>query len=260
MIHRLYLRSILGTLAGLLIASHFALKLVPIPSALLRPPIQSISLLDRNGIPLRETRVAERFSHEVTLEEVPRNAIAAILAAEDKRFFSHRGIDWLATSRALVAGLTHGRIVSGASTITQQLVKISNRRPRTLRAKVIESVTALRLEQLWSKDQILEAYLNRLDFGNLNIGLAAAADYYFGKPVSDLSDAEAAFLAGLPKNPRKLNPHLATDAARRRQMTVLERMRGNQQLDTARYERAVAETLALRPPQRRFNAPHFVEM
>jgi penicillin-binding protein 1C len=251
---------IAATLACLIVVGHFALKLVPIPSALLRPPIQSIALLDRNGIPLRETRVAERFSHELALNEVPRNVIDAILAAEDKRFYSHHGIDWLATGRALAAGLTHGRIVSGASTITQQLVKISERRPRTWRAKIIESVTALRLEQKWSKDQILAAYLNRLDFGNLNIGLAAAADYYFGKPVSDLSDAEAAFLAGLPKNPRKLNPHVAAESARRRQLTVLARMRANRLLDAARYERAVAETLALRPPQRRFRAPHFVEM
>src|SRR3954465_10632165 len=231
MIRRLYLRSILVTLAGLLIAGHFGLSLVPVPSALLRPPIQSIALLDRNGIPLRETRVAERFSHELTLTEVPRNAINALLAAEDKRFYSHRGIDWLATSRAVVSGLAHGRITSGASTITQQLVKISDHRPRTFRAKLIESITALRLEQLWSKDKILAAYLNRLDFGNLNIGLAAAADYYFAKPGCDLSDAEAAFRAGLPKNPRRLNPHVAPEAARRRQITVLDRMRSNHQLD-----------------------------
>ena len=257
---RLYPGSIVATLGVLLIAGHFALTLVPIPPALLRPPIQSIALLDRNGIPLRESRVAERFSHELALADVPPHVVAAVLAAEDKRFFSHHGIDWLATGRALVAGLTHGRIVSGASTITQQLVKISNRRPRSLRAKLIESLTALRLEQSWTKEQILTAYLNRLDFGNLNIGLAAAADYYFGKPVSDLSEAEAAFLAGLPRNPRKLNPHVAPDAARRRQVTVLERMRANRQLDSAHFDRAIAETLALRPPQRRFRAPHFVEM
>src|SRR2546423_2514751 len=256
---RFYLGSI-ATFSGLLIAGHFAMNLVPIPRALLLPPVQSIALLDRNGIPLRETRVAERFSHALALEEVPRRVIDAVLAAEDKRFYSHHGIDWLATGRAIAAGLTQGHIVSGASTITQQLVKISERRPRTWRAKIIESVTALRLEQSWSKDQILAAYLNRLDFGNLNIGLAAAADYYFGKPVADLSDAEAAFLAGLPKNPRKLNPHVAPGAARRRQLIVLERMRGNGSLDAVRYDRAVTESLTLRPPQRRFRAPHFVEM
>ena len=252
--------SILATLAVLLIAGEFGLKFIPIPAPLLRPPVQSIALLDRYGIPLREARVNERFSHELALEEVPRSVLDAVLAAEDKRFYSHHGIDWLAAGRATLAGLRHGHIVSGASTITQQLVKISARRPRTLCAKLIEALTALRLEQTWSKEQILAAYLNRLDFGNLNIGLASAADYYFGKPVSDLSDAEAAFLAGLPKNPRKLNPHVAPDAARRRQLTVLDRMRANHQLDPARYDVAVAEPLTLRPPQRRFRAPHFVEM
>jgi penicillin-binding protein 1C len=241
-------------------AGEIGLRFVPLPPALLRPPVQSIALLDRNGIPLREARVAERFSRELTLEEVPSHVIDAVLAAEDKRFFRHRGIDWLAAVRAAVTGLSHGRITSGASTITQQLVKISERRPRTLRAKLIESATALRLEQLWSKDQILAAYLNRLDFGNLNIGLSSAADYYFDKPVADLSDAEAAFLAGLPKNPRKLNPHVALAAARDRQETVLRRMHANGRLDSSRFERARGEVLALRPPARRFRAPHFVEL
>ncbi len=243
-----------------LVAEQLSLRFVPLPPALLRPPVQSIALLDRNGIPLREARVAERFSHELALDEVPRHVIDAVLAAEDKRFFRHHGIDWLASLRAVVTGLGHGRITSGASTITQQLVKISERRPRTFRAKLIEAATALRLEQLWSKDKILAAYLNRLDFGNLNIGLAAAADYYFDKPVADLSDAEAAFLAGLPKNPRKLNPHVALEAARRRQATVLRRMQTNGWLDASRFERAQGESLALRPPARRFRAPHFVEL
>lgn len=257
---RLSLSSVVATAAGLMVAAHLAVRLVPIPASLLRPPVQSIVLLDRTGIPLREARVAERFSRELALEEVPRHVIDAVLAAEDKRFHSHHGIDWLATARAALAGLSRGRIVSGASTISQQLIKISERRPRTLRAKMIESITALRLEQSWSKEQILAAYLNRLDFGNLNIGLAAAADYYFAKPVSDLSDGEAAFLAGLPRNPRKLNPHVAPEAARRRQLTVLQRMQTNGRLDAARYEVAAREPLALRPPQRRFRAPHFVEM
>src|SRR2546423_7649402 len=117
--------SIVATFAVLLVAAYFALRLVPIPPALQRPPVQSIALLDRNGIPLREARVAERFSHELALEDVPRNVIDAVLAAEDKRFYSHPGIDWLAAGRAGVEGLKHGHIVSGASTITPQLVQIS---------------------------------------------------------------------------------------------------------------------------------------
>ena len=259
-IRRFYPGSIVATLAALIALAEFGPRLVPIPAALLHPPVQSVALLDRTGIPLREARVAERFSRELSLDEVPRHVIDAIVAAEDKRFYSHHGIDWLATGRAVVTGLTRGRIVSGASTITQQLIKISARRPRTFPAKIIESLAALRLEQSWSKEQILAAYLNRLDFGNLNIGLSAAADYYFGKPVSDLSDAEAAFLAGLPRNPRRLNPNVAPDAARRRQIIVLTRMRANGFIDESRYQLAAAESLTLRTPQRRFRAPHFVEM
>ena len=246
--------------AVLLIVALIALRFVPIPAALLQPPVQSIALVDRNGTPLRDARVEERFSRELTIDEIPRHVINAILAAEDKRFFQHAGVDWLATARALTNGLTTGRITSGASTITQQLVKISERRPRTFRTKLIESATALRIEQAWPKERILCAYLNRVDFGNLNIGLAAAADYYFGKPVADLSEAEAALLAGLPRNPRRLNPHVALERARARQQTVLQRMQENGSLDAARFEIAAAEPLQLRPPRRRFRAPHFTEL
>jgi penicillin-binding protein 1C len=254
------LRFVAGSIVVLLLVAWIALRFVPIPAPLLRPPVQSIALVDRNGIPLRETRVEERFSRELTPSQIPPHVVAAILAAEDKRFFTHHGIDWLATGRAFVSGVWHGHFGSGASTITQQLVKIAEHRPRTLRTKIIEAITALRLEQSWSKDRILVAYLNRIDFGNLNIGLATAADYYFGKPVSDLSEAEAAFLAGLPKNPRKLNPHVAMAAARARQETVLHRMRESGALDASRYEIAMSESLRLRPPRRLFRAPHFVDL
>ena len=236
------------------------LRLIPIPSALLRPPVQSITLVDRYGTPLRDARVEERFSREIAIAEVPRHVIHAILAAEDKRFYQHSGIDWIATARALANGVTHGRITSGASTITQQLVKITEHRPRNLRTKLIDSAVALRIEQLWTKDEILAAYLNRVDFGNLNIGLAAAADYYFGKPVADLSEAEGALLAGLPRNPRKLNPHVALERAQRRQQTVLRRMLENGALDASRYELAAAEPLQVRSPRRRFRAPHFTDL
>ena len=256
---RLCARSFLAATFLVLVAT-FALRFVPIPPALLQPPIQSVALLDRHGTALRDARVEERFSRELTIEQIPQHVRNAVLAAEDKRFLSHRGVDWLATGRALGNALLRGHVTSGASTITQQLVKIAHRRPRTLRTKMIESATALRLEQTWSKDQILCAYLNRVDFGNLNIGLAAAADYYFGKPVADLSEAEAALLAGLPRNPRRLNPHIAPEGARVRQQVVLRRMHENGWIDTARYELAANEALQLRPPRRRFRAPHFTEL
>ncbi len=202
----------------------------------------------------------ERFNRELTIEQVPLRVRHAVLAAEDKRFYQHRGVDWLATLRALGRGIARGRVTSGASTITQQLVKIAQPRPRTWRTKLIEAATALRLEQVWSKDRILSEYLNRVDFGNLNVGLAAAADFYFGKPVVDLSAAEGAFLAGLPRNPRRLNPHGALEKAVGRQQTVLRRMEESGWLDARSGAQARAEPLRLLSPRRLFRAPHFTEL
>lgn len=235
-----------------------AVRLTPIPAALLAPPKQSIEITDRHGATLRENPVETHFAREIA--DVPRPLIDAILAAEDKRFFSHRGVDWIATARASWSSVRQGRVASGASTITQQLVKLAQPRARTLRTKMVESLTALHLEQRFSKEQILVAYLNRVDFGNLNIGVASAAQHYFGKPLADLSDAEAALLAGLPKNPRRLNPNTALAAARCRQQTVLRRMRDNGAITLERYERAMEEPLRLRAPRRLFRAPHFVDL
>lgn len=246
-------------LAVALLLAWLGLKLVPLPPVLLAPAVQSREFTDRHGVTLREVRVEERFAREITLAEVPPRMVHAMLAAEDKRYFQHGGVDFLAIGRAAWSNATHRRVTSGASTITQQLVKISDPRPRTFSTKCLEAARAIRLEQLWRKEQILAAYLNRIDFGNLNIGIASAANYYFGKPLADLSDAEAAFLAGLPKNPTRLNPHKATRAAKRRQETVLARMEKAGWLTIDESARARAEMLHLQAPQRLFRAPHFVD-
>jgi len=248
------------TLLALFVAAWLGLKFVPVPEALLRTPPVSVEFTDRTGKTLRETRVDERFRREVAYREIPTNVIHAMLAAEDKRFFSHSGVDWLAAARAAVSSVREGRKTSGASTISQQLIKISVPRPRTWTTKLIEMAGALRLEQLWTKEEILAAYLNRLDFGNLNFGVAAAANYYFGKPLSDLSNAEAALLAGLPLNSSRLNPHTNPAGAKRRQETVLRRMRDAGWLAQEEYERAVAEPLRYEKLGRVFNAPHFVDL
>ena len=250
-------RGVAATVLALALCAWLGLKCVPIPSALERPPVQSRELLDRRGQTLREVRADERFSREVRFDEVPAHVVHALLAAEDKRFFQHHGVDVLAMARAVWKS---GQVRSGASTITQQLVKLAQPRPRTLRTKEIEAVTALRLEQLWTKEKIFAEYANRLDFGNLNIGIASAANYYFGKPLADLSDAEAAFLAGLPKNPRRLNPHIARVAAQRRQQTVLRRMQTAAWLTAEQFDRASAEPLRLLAQRRVFHAPHFVDL
>ncbi len=244
--------------AVLIIAAWIGLKFVPVPEALLRRATESLEFVDRNGETLREARVEERFRREAG--EIPQIVIRAAMAAEDKRFYSHSGVDWLAAGRAAWSSVRAGRKTSGASTITQQLIKLSVPRERTWGTKFVEMATALRLEQLWTKQEILAAYLNRLDFGNVNYGVVVAANYYFGKPLSDLSDAEAALLMGLPLNPSRLNPHTNMAGAKRRQETVLRRMRENDWLSAEQFERAMAEPIHIQTARRIFHAPHFVEL
>lgn len=259
-LRRIRARHLAGSALALFVAGWLGLKLVPLPPGLEKVPIGSTEFVDRDGRTLRETRSGDSFTHRVAAEDLPPRLVHAMLAAEDKRFFDHCGVDGLAIARATRDGLMHRRIVSGASTISQQLVKVSAPRPRTWRTKVIEAVTALRLEELWSKERILTEYLNRVDFGHLNVGIAAASDYYFGKPLGDLTDAECAFLAGLPKNPYRLSPHRSLTATQSRQRVVLRRMHDNGWLTDDAFALATAEPPKVRPPQRQFLAPHFIDL
>lgn len=249
--------------AGLLcLAGWGILHLVPLPQSLMHPPKAGPVFTDRNGQPLRELLVEKaRFVQNVPLDEIPPLFVNATIAAEDKRFWSHHGIDPLAVLRAGAGWLMHRRVVSGASTITQQLVKMTGpRRHRSLAVKLEEAVKAVRLEQCRDKRWILDAYLNRLDYGNLRIGCSTAARYYFGKSLSDLSLAESAFLAGLPQAPAHLNPWSHYQNAKMRQERVLERMLSARLITGPEYSRALAERLVLNPPQRVFQAPHFMDL
>jgi penicillin-binding protein 1C len=222
---------------------------VPLPAGLLENPAGSPVLLDRHGAPILHLTLPDSSrATPVALDEIPADLIACTTAAEDKRFYRHGGIDPLATLRAGRDFLAKRRVVSGASTITQQLVKISSppakRGPFT---KIYEALAARRLEMTWSKNQILTAYLNRLDYGNLRIGIAEAARFYFQKPLSDLSLAECALLAGLPQSPSRLNPLRHPQRATVRRNTVLSRLAVIGNHDPARISAALAEPLTLRP-------------
>jgi penicillin-binding protein 1C len=222
---------------------------VPLPPGLLANPAASPVFVDRHGktiarLPLPDSSHAAAFD----LEKVPADFIACTLAAEDKRFFQHGGIDLLATARAARDFLAKRRVVSGASTITQQLIKISSpparRSPFT---KIRESLAARRLEMTWTKSQILTAYLNRLDYGNLRIGTDEAARFYFQKPIADLSLAECALLAGLPQAPSRLNPIRHPQRAIARRNTVLQRLSAAGNYAKPRISTALAENPTLRP-------------
>ena len=234
---------------------------VPWPDALNRPVPSGVRLTDRHGSPLRRLLAgSHRAGETLPLSEIPPFLIEATLAAEDHRFYSHGGIDPLALGRALRDGVQAGRSVSGASTITQQLVKLSHPRPRTWRTKVLEMLTARRVEMTWTKDQILEQYLARLDYGNLHRGPAAAAQGYFGKPLGDCSPAECAFLAGLPQAPTRLNPWRDATRPTKRQQWILERLQTLGRFDAATADRARAEPLRLRRHYGSFAAPHFADL
>lgn len=247
-------------LACLPLAGLLALRCVPLPSELFETPRGIVELTDRHGELLRALPEEDQFRRVVGFAGFPAHLIAATLAAEDNRFWEHPGVDWRAALRAAYQGLRYRRVISGASTITQQLVKLTDPQPRTFRAKLVEAARALRLEQVWTKQAILAGYLNRLNYGNLCTGSAEAAEFYFRKPLADLSVAEAAFLAGIPQSPTRLNPHRFFERTRARQLWILERMRVTARLTAEELARAVAEPIRLQPARRVFRAPHFADL
>lgn len=220
----------------------------------------STTLTDRYGEPLRMRLPGE----DVLQQPVPLGAVSpwmvlATLAAEDKRFFHHGGVDLRSIARALWQNTRDGRVVSGGSTLTQQLARLLEPRPKTFRGKVRESLRALRLERRMSKQEILESYLNEVYYGNRCKGVEAAAQSYFGVPAQDLSLAQASLLAGIPKSPTGYNPVVRFEKARERQKTVLNRMRDWGWLTSEGYQEALAEELRVLAPQRPWIAPHFTE-
>ncbi len=217
---------------------------------------------DRNGAVLRILPDARGERHLwVPGREIPEAVKRAFLVAEDRRFYLHPGFDPLAIARALRANLRGGRIVSGASTITQQVARLLHPRERSYEAKVIEILQAVRIETILSKEEILEQYLNRVPLGNNLQGVEVASRVYFGKGVRDVTVAEAAVLAALPKAPGRLDPYGPRRAAlMARKEWVLSRMAALGHLDEEAYARARRERLAIRPFAFPFGAPHVVDL
>jgi penicillin-binding protein 1A len=183
------------------------------------------------------------------IQAVPKLVISAFLSAEDKNFYRHAGIDPEGIVRAVVANLrSGGRREQGASTITQQVAKnflLTNE--RTYERKIREALIALRMEATFSKDRILELYLNEIYLGLSNYGIAAAALNYFGKSVHELTLAEAAYLAALPKAPNNYHPFRQRQAAIERRNWVIDRMVDNGQVSREEAERAKKDPLNVNP-------------
>jgi penicillin-binding protein 1C len=236
----------LGLPPAILAALVFAVVARPYPVARLAPGLaSSLVLTDRHSEPLRIVPRAKGGRAEwVPLDRMPSALILATLAGEDARFRDHPGVDLRAVGRALVLDATHGRFVSGASTLTMQLVRMVEAHSRTLFGKLGEVIDALRLERALSKDTILEQYLNRAYYGRGAYGAEAAARCYFGKPATALSDGEATLLAVLPRAPHRYDPMTALDIARERRAHVLGLMIARGWLDQAAAARIEAEPLA----------------
>lgn len=235
----------------------------PLPDEIVSAPPQGLLFVDRNEKPVRRLLDGEfRADDPAGFSEFPQVLIDATLAAEDSRFFRHNGVDPLRMGRAAFDALTKRRFVSGASTITQQTVKLySKPRPRSFRTKFIEIFTARKLEMFADKETILTAYLNRLPYGNQYTGARAASLGYFGKPMNDLSAAEASLLAGLPNKPSRLNPWKNLEGAQNRQAWILARMVEENLLTQQQYNSAKEEKPRFLPgPSQTFHAPHFVSL
>jgi penicillin-binding protein 1C len=238
--------------------------LVPLPEALVNPPPVSTRYLARDGTPLRHLldENGQRSAPPLTFAEIPPLFVHALLAAEDKRFFSHSGIDLLAIARAARDNARSGRIDSGASTIHQQLIKNTTPRTgqRTLWIKLVEALQARHLAMSWSREDVFAAYANRISFGNLMTGAATAASGYFHKPLGDLTPAECALLAALPQSPARLNPFRNLDAVLPRQRRILDQMHALGWLDDEQHRVALSQTIVLQRFSGGFEAPHAVEM
>lgn len=237
---------------------------VRLPEALLRPPPASTLYLARDGTPLRHllNEDGTRSAPPVSYAEIPPQLVHALLAAEDKRFFSHGGVDLLAIARAAWSNVRSGHIVSGASTIHQQLIKNTTPQQgrRTLWVKITEALRARRLALTWSREAVLAAYANRISFGNLMTGAATAASGYFHKPLGDLTPAECALLAALPQAPARLNPFRNLAGVLPRQRHILDKMHALHWLGDEEHRVALDQKIVLQRFSGGFEAPHAVEM
>ena len=255
-------RWLAGGALGLAVVLVLAWFLLPFPRELLTRYPAATLLLDRDGAPLRlrlgpnDTDCRLRYHPDYDRDWITK----AVVAAEDQRFWNHHGVDPLALGRAVRQNLRGRRVVSGASTITTQVVRLTQPRRRTLPTKAVELFRALQLERILDKPAILEQYLNRAPFGANLVGVEAASRRYFGKAPGDLSLAEAALLAGLPQSPSRLRPDRFPARARQRQAYVLERMLACGFITAAQRAAAAAQPVVLRKDAYPFRAPHFCDL
>ncbi len=219
-----------------------------------------VKIRDRHGRPLRMVPdESQILCDPVPLAQTGEWTGRAVVAFEDKRFYQHGGVDPVAVCRAAVYDLVCRKVVSGASTLTTLVVKLTEPRKRNLWTKLVEAHNARQLESHLSKDEILEQYLNRAPFGGNVYGIEAASQRYFGKPACNLSLAESAMLAGLPQSPSYLRPDRHLAMALRQRDVVLSRMLENGMITRGQLKAAHNQPLEIRRKALPFLAPHFCD-
>lgn len=225
------------------------------------PLSASPTFLDRSGIVLRYAPDAVGERHiPLPHGDLPLKIKQAFLAAEDERYYSHPGFDPAAISRAVKSNLTSGKIVSGASTITQQLSRMVYPRRRTYRDKAIEILRSARIEWALDKESILRCYLDRVPMANNIRGVELAARIYFGHAAKHLTWPEAALLAALPKAPSLLNPYGdGRDRLIKRRDWILHRLQALGYMDDQTLQDSLLEVVAFRPLSFPFEASHLVD-
>lgn len=220
-------------------------------------------IYDRHGVLLYEVLQPEEGKKSfVPIKNIPKHVLNATLAAEDINYYEHGGVDVYSLLRAVYLNLRHGQVVSGGSTITQQLVRnmLGVQQKRSYDQKIKEAVYALRLSKLYNKEEILELYLNKIYYGNISYGVETASLNYFNKHVYDLDLAEAALLAGIPQSPSNYNPLTNFDIAKKRQKYVLDQMQKYTLISQEEYNEALQEKLIFKVSKGSAVAPHFVQM
>lgn len=220
---------------------------------------QSTRIYDREGNLLNEAFSVDAGRRtSVPLDQIAPYLRQATIATEDANFYRHQGIDFFALARALYYAVQEREIVSGASTIPQQLVKmLFLSSEQTITRKVKEAVLSAEVSRTFKKEEILELYLNEVNYGNLAYGAAAAAEIYFNKNVLELSLAEASLLAGLPQAPAYYDPYTDPDRAKARQGVVLSLMVDAGYINTEEADNAWREPLVYTPIRYDLNSPHF---
>jgi len=248
---------VVGLIFGGLAIAYYSRK-VPSPNTLISRDVElSTKIYDRNGELLYDVH-GEKDRSLVRLEDVPLYLRQATIAMEDKNFYRHQGFDFTGIVRSVGTIVTGRGLVSG-STLTQQLVKNALlTSEKTLTRKIKELILAVQIERQYSKDEILQMYLNEIPYGGQAWGVEAAAQMFFGKKASELSLAESAMLAGLPQATTRYSPRNDPEAAKWRQKQVLRRMVEEGYITQEEAEAAASEELKLKPLGANIRAAHFV--